>query len=48
MANIIQCIELKMFQPDEDIIRQGDTAKAFYIIAKGECRCRVRDEYGRW
>ena len=36
-----------MFQPEDRICIQGEQPDGFFIIAKGECRCFVKDEYDR-
>jgi CRP-like cAMP-binding protein len=36
-------MELEMINPEIKIVTQGDVATAFYIIAKGECKCLVQD-----
>lgn len=41
---MIQKIELVMSQPEEIKIQQGEETYDFYIIAKGECECFVKDE----
>lgn len=41
---VITKIELVMSQPEEIKIQQGEATYDFYIIAKGECECYVKDE----
>ena len=36
-----------MSQPEEIQVQQGDQTAEFFIIAKGECECFVKDEYRR-
>ena len=33
-----------MYNPEETLIQQGEWGTEFYIIAKGECECFVKDE----
>jgi hypothetical protein len=47
IAYVIQRFELETEQPEIIIIAQGDTASAFYVLAKGECRCLIKDELDR-
>ena len=41
---MINMIKLIMSQPEETLISQGEWTTEFYIIAKGECECFVKDE----
>ena len=41
---VITKIELVMSQPEEIKIQQGEATYDFFIIAKGECECWVKDE----
>ena len=42
---VITKIELVMSQPEEIKIQQGEATYDFFIIAKGECECFVKDEH---
>ena len=42
---VITKIELVMSQPEEIKIQQGEENYDFFIIAKGECECFVKDEH---
>lgn len=33
-----------MSHPEETVIKEGEKTTEFYIIAKGECECYVKDE----
>ena len=33
-----------MSHPEQTLIREGEKTSEFYIIAKGECECFVKDE----
>ena len=33
-----------MSHPEEALIKEGETTTEFYILAKGECECYVKDE----
>ena len=41
---MIQVIELIMSHPEQTLIKEGEHTSEFYIIAKGECECFVKDE----
>ena len=41
---MIQMVKLIMDPPEETLISQGEWTSEFYIIAKGECECFVKDE----
>ena len=42
---VITKIELVMSQPEEIKIQQGEATYDFFIIAKGECECFIKDEH---
>ena len=41
---MIQKVKLVMSQPEETLVSQGEESSEFYIIARGECECFVKDE----
>ena len=41
---MIQDMQTKLFLPEDIIMRQGDAAKHFYFLARGECDIYVVDE----
>lgn len=42
--SILAWLNMQLRKPEEMIIRQGDTDKEVYLIARGECEVRVWDE----
>ena len=43
MDYIIPMLEMKVFLPEDKIIRQGEEGREMYFIATGDCLVMVRD-----
>ena len=43
MDYIIPMLEMKVFLPEDKIIRQGEEGREMYFIATGDCLVRVKD-----
>ncbi len=41
---LLSDIEQVSFQPEEDIVKQGDDADKFFLLSMGECQVLVKDE----
>lgn len=41
---ILKDLKIKLFLPEDQVIRQGEQAESMYFIARGECDVFVTDE----
>ena len=46
MDSIIPMLEMKVFLPEDQIVRQGEEGRDMYFIATGQCVVTVRDMHG--